>query len=312
MRTVAIIIVFISVNCWAQFDPAGGEPGSKSIHKDATSIIGWATNAEIERGFVQINETSLGKSTVGDKASAIGAMDGLVVSLGDGGEAILTFAEPITNRSGYDFAVFENGFKVGLSYYLELAHVEVSKDGINYVRFPSETVSDTSYQVDNFGYLKPTDIYNLAGKHQAPYGTLFDLEEVGLDTIRYVKLIDVIGTIDSALGSRDSKGKIINDPFPSPFESGGFDLDAVAVVNGELLNVQDVASSKIELQSNRVSKNELVRLVGSQQSEIQVFDALGANVYSGYVNQFSLPTAGMYFVQITQNAITYTRKVCVY
>jgi len=232
MRFVIIVLTAFTLNAWAQFDPAGGEPGSKSIHKDASSITGWASSAEIYRGFMQINDTSLGKPTVGDSSSAIGAMDGLVVSLGDGGEAVLTFAEPITNRSGYDFAVFENGFKVGLSFYLELAHVEVSNDGINYVRFPSETVSDTSYQIDNFGYLKPTDIYNLAGKHQAPYGTLFDLEEVGLDTIRFVRLIDVIGSLDSSSGSRDSKGKIINDPFPSPFESGGFDLDAVAVVNG--------------------------------------------------------------------------------
>ena len=48
-----------------------------------------------------------------------------------------------------------------------------------------------------------------------------------------------------------------------------------------------------ETQINTLKKN-IIEL----QSEIQVFDALGANVYSGYVNQFSLPTAGMYFVQI--------------
>ena len=312
MRFLSIIIVFSSLCCFAQFDPAGGELGSKSIHRDASSIIDWASGAEIKRGYMQVNDTVLGKPTVGDESSATGAMDGLVVSLGDGGEAVLTFAEPIINGSGYDFAVFENGFKVGLSYYLELAHVEVSNDGVNYVRFPSETVSDTSYQVDNFGYLKPTDIYNLAGKHQAPYGTLFDLDEVGLDTVRYVKLIDVIGSTNPELGSKDSKGKIINDPFPSPFESGGFDLDAVAVVNGELLNVEQLAANQIQLLPNRVAKIRVITIVVAENAEIEVFNTLCGQVFDGRVQQFSLSNSGFYTVQITQNAITYTRKVCVY
>lgn len=312
MRFLSIIIVFSSLYCFAQFDPAGGELGSKSIHKDASSIIDWASGAEIKRGYMQVNDTALGKPTVGDESSATGAMDGLVVSLGDGGEAILTFDEPIVNRNGYDFAVFENGFKVGLSFYLELAFVEVSADGINYVRFPNQTFTDTSYQIDNFGYLKPTEIYNLAGKHQAPFGTLFDLDEVGLDTVRYVKLIDVIGSTNPELGSRDSKGKIINDPFPSPFESGGFDLDAVAVVNGELLSVEEVTNNQIQLLPNRVAKNDIVTVAGFEYAEIEVFSVQGSSVFSGNSNQFSLPTSGIYNVQITKNATTYYRKLCVY
>jgi len=46
-----------------------------------------------------------------------------------------------------------------------------------------------------------------------------------------VKVIDVIGTIDPQYASRDSFGNIVNDPYPTPFGSCGFDLDAVGVIN---------------------------------------------------------------------------------
>jgi hypothetical protein len=32
------------------------------------------------------------------------------------------------------------------------------------------------------------------------------------------------------MGNPDSQGHIINDPYPTPFNSGGFDLDAVGVM----------------------------------------------------------------------------------
>jgi hypothetical protein len=46
-----------------------------------------------------------------------------------------------------------------------------------------------------------------------------------------VKVIDVVGSIDSVYGTRDSRGRIINDPFPTNSPSSGFDLDAVGVIN---------------------------------------------------------------------------------
>ena len=148
-------------------------------------FVGWAIGAQLVRGPVQINDTALGLASVGTEASALGFYDGDVVSLGDGGSIILSFDEPILNREGYDFATFENGFQVGFSYYLELAHVEVSKDGKEFKRFPSESLTDTSYQTNNFSYTDPYQLYNFAGKHQAPFGTLFDIGELDFDTIKY-------------------------------------------------------------------------------------------------------------------------------
>jgi hypothetical protein len=44
-------------------------------------------------------------------------------------------------------------------------------------------------------------------------------------------VIDVVGSIDSAYATFDRNGHIINCPFPSPYPTGGFDLNAVAVLN---------------------------------------------------------------------------------
>ena len=58
------------------------------------------------------------------------------VALGQGGTATLTFAQPITNGPGYDFAVFGNGFSDGHPEWVKPAFVEVSSDGVNFFRFP--------------------------------------------------------------------------------------------------------------------------------------------------------------------------------
>ena len=82
-----------------------------------------------------------------------------------------------------------------------------------------------------------TDIRNLAGKYRAQYGTPFDLEEMvgitnlNVNSITHVKIIDAIGSINQSYASYDSQGNMINDPFPTPFETGGFDLDAIGVIH---------------------------------------------------------------------------------
>jgi hypothetical protein len=180
-----------------------------------------------------------GYASIGDSSAAIGpATQHGVVSLGDGGIATLTFARPIVNGDGFDFAVFENGFFAGspVLAFLELAFVEVSSDGQHFVRFPAtdniqDTVQNSSNPIDG-SYLN-----NLAGKYTYGYGTPFDLDELkdsaGLDVnnITHVRIIDVVGSIDPQYGSYDSRGRIVNDPYPTNYPSSGFDLDAVGVIN---------------------------------------------------------------------------------
>ena len=85
-----------------------------------------------------------------------------IVALGRGGRLTLTFDLPIENGEGWDFAVFENSFS---DRYLELAYVEVSSNGIDFVRF--DAISLTVYPVPGFGNIDPTDVDGLAGEISA-------------------------------------------------------------------------------------------------------------------------------------------------
>jgi hypothetical protein len=138
--------------------------------------------------------------------------------------------------------VFENSFS---DTFLELAYVEVSSNGADFVRFPSVSLTQATTQVGGFGTLDPTNIHNLAGKYRGGFGTPFDLADLiplasptlDLDSITHVRVVDVVGRINAAPGnpgyspSLDADGRIINDPYSTPFPSGGFDLDGVGVIN---------------------------------------------------------------------------------
>lgn len=235
---MVVFMIMTSGNIFAQgpYAPAVGQEGTTAIHKDSEQFVSWATGIQLTRGYTDISNpvafASHGYPALGIHKAEGGSME--VVSFGDGGEAILTFDRPIVNGDGYDFAVFENSFDDS---FLELAFVEVSSDGVNFFRFPCVSLTSETEQVGGFGKVDPTNIHNFAGKYRQGYGTPFDLEDVahneGLDVnnIRFVKLIDVIGCIDDEYATYDSEGHKVNDPWPTDFHSGGFDLDGVGVIN---------------------------------------------------------------------------------
>ncbi len=222
----------------AQFAPAADMPGTTAISKDSAVFVEWANGCVIQRGYVDIAKPDSGYTSVGDVNSAIGmAGQNGAVSLGDGGTATLTFPNPVYNGPGFDFAVFENGFYTGSPLaFLEFAFVEVSSDGNNFVRFPATSNIQDTTQIPMTG-VDCSLVNNLAGKYVFGYGTPFDLEElkneIGLDVnhITHIRLIDVVGSINNQFASHDQFGKKINDPYPTPFPSSGFDLDAVGVIN---------------------------------------------------------------------------------
>ena len=195
----------------------GGPYASTAIYKGNSAFVAWATGVTVERGPQDISNPGLGYASYGSDANALGPAEGTafdVVSLGDGGAATLTFANPITNGAGYDFAVFENGFSIaGGDEFLELAFVEVSSDGINFFGFESVSLTATNVQVvqtGGMGSLDATDIYNLAGKYQRGYGTPFDLEELkdvngllDVNSVTHVRIIDVVGYVEPADFSGD-------------------------------------------------------------------------------------------------------------
>jgi len=239
-KIILSILVICPIVMHAQFDGIVGTAGCKAIHCKDARIIEWALNCEVVRGYQNIAKPQDGYASYGTENAAIGRVEdgntGNAVSLGDSGVAILTFQTPIVNGEGYDFAVFENSLSDD---FLELAFVEVSSDGMHYFRFPATSNTPNDVQIGNSGSVDATLINNLAGKYRVGWGTPFDLEELPEDdnldknNILYIKIIDVIGTINPLYASLDAQGNIINDPYPTNFPSSGFDLTGVGVLNNK-------------------------------------------------------------------------------
>lgn len=233
-------ILFLHLTVRGQFAPQAGLAGSTAIIYSDAGFTGWATGCTLYRGLLDIANPGGGNTTLGGEIQAVGQADGDIVSLGDSGIAVLTFAHPIYDGPGADIAVFENGFRNpadSTMAFLELAFVEVSSDGVNYTRFPATSNTPVSTQVPGSGvYMNASLVNNLAGKYVSMQGTPFDLSELagspGLDinNITHVRVIDVVGTV-GAHASHDHNGNVINDPYPTAFAGGGFDLDAVGALH---------------------------------------------------------------------------------
>lgn len=255
----------------AQFPPAAGQPGSTAIHYSSTDIVAWATQVQdLEIGPIDIRDPQLGTASTGSSSSILGpANDGQLLSLGDGGSITLYFPNGIPNRPGFDFAIFENGFS---DTFLELAFVEVSSDGQQFVRFPAQSLSDTSQQVGPFGAVYPENIHNLAGKYRAGYGTPFDLADlqdslgIQLSQVHYIRIVDVVGSLNDAHARYDAYGRKINDPFPTPFPSAGFDLDAVALLDQSTANAVAQQNDAMYWYPNHLSAGQQLQCSEQQPS----------------------------------------------
>jgi hypothetical protein len=286
MNRFFIVLVMIPLFLNAQnYAPPAGQSGTTAIHKDSSDFVGWATGIEVYRGYLDISDKDYeingnNRASFGDPDFALGAATGNVgncVSLGDSGYAIVTFEYPIMNGPGHDFAVFENGFSDD---FLEFAHVEVSSDGENFVRFPSHSELQTMTQTNGFGSTDTRYIHNLAGKYRVGYGTPFDLEDlidssgINLNYITHVKIVDVVGSIGTE-GTEDAYGNKINDPFTTPFESGGFDLEAVGVIHQTLNTISYEKELTWRIYPNPVEEVAFVELDHSTIASLKIVDFSG-------------------------------------
>ena len=312
----ALVLFFsiISFMSAAQTYPGpAGQAGSTAIYKDSSVFVAWATGCKIQRGWQDISNTSLGTTTVGDSSMALGkALSNAVVSLGDGGIATCTFAKPISNGPGFDFAIFENSID---DTFLELAFVEVSSDGINFFRFNSHSLCDTTVQTGGFGSTDTKKISNLAGKYRAGYGTPFDLMEImpnpgiNRDAVTHVRVVDVVGSISNAYARRDFFNNKINDPWPTAFPSGGFDLDAIGVINQSTLTAVD---EKVEGETVffypsfiRPDETTVLHVTGNAQ-RIEIFNVEGVLVQSTKPAESTVELVplrpGLYFLRFQNGA----------
>jgi len=207
-----------------------GTADTTAIARDDPRIAGWAAAVEALELGAGSDDPELR-----DPARALGPAEGTAldaVSLGEGGTITLRFEPPLADGDGPDLAVFENGFSAS---FLELGIVEVSSDGVHFVRFDCASLGTAP--VGPFGTLDTAQLAGLAGKYEQGYGTPFDLAtlrarpevQVGvldLDRVMLVRVVDVQG--DGSI--TDSFGHPIYDPHPTA-QTAGFDLDAVAALH---------------------------------------------------------------------------------
>lgn len=323
-RLSILLLALVPVTLWAQFAPASCFPGTTAMHADSSAFVAWATGCTVERGPRRIDRPNSPMVSFGDETLAIGQPGGTmdVVSLGDGGMATLTFESPICNAQGPDFAVFENGLHPDTDstmtlYFLELAFVEVSSDGEHFFRFPAVTHVQYETQLENADGINPAQIHNFAGKYEAMYGTPFDLDELednvllNKDKITHVRLVDVVGCISiDSCARMDSQGHVVNDPWPTAFNSGGFDLDAVGVIHDLAHNdVTENESDLVVVFPNPVKDQLFVKADGLQS--VEVFNLVGQKVMSSSdaVVDMSVLMEGLYLVRVMADGMPITKRI---
>ncbi|MCC6159630.1 MAG: hypothetical protein IT350_16380 [Deltaproteobacteria bacterium] len=185
-----------------------------------------------------------------------------LLSLGEGGSITLKMGREILDGAGPDFVVFENLLYWGGEFtnaYTEAAIIEVSEDGLTWTRFPFDFVADgpkgpldvpdtVPGNFIGFAGIEPTNancdpngdgLYNDMIDPLDPSvsgGDLFDLADIGIAAARYVRIIDT-GHAERAPGTEtyDEDGDLVTDGgnlLPAYEGIQGFDLDAIAVLNG--------------------------------------------------------------------------------
>lgn len=320
-KSLIILLVFFSyiVGKTQSFPPAAGFQGSTALYKDSTVFVNWAKHATLIRGYKDSAHPEYGFVSYGKIENVVGnvGVNSRIVSLGDKGVVKLTFNSPIVNGEGSDFAVFENGFfeeEASENAFLELAFVEVSTDGIDYIRFPAITEIQSTVQMGTFENINARFIHNFAGKYTKNYGTPFDLEEIkelatgtsiDLNEINFVKIIDVVGSVDPSIASFDSLGNKVNDPYPTAFDSGGFDLDAVGVIHDQ----NSLKCTSISIYPNPATQKINFKNGTQKPLTIQIFSIAGKLLLSKE-NQMSISILtlekGLYLIQLTYENQTYS------
>lgn len=140
-----------------------------------------------------------------------GSLD--VLSFGDQGEIVVSFrALDIVDGDGSDLLVFENP----LSGWAETGVVAVSDDGVTWTEWPCDAADAADGYPGCAGvalvYTNSTNGVDATEPDRAG-GDRFDLADIGVSRARFVRVRDS--------GANNYEGV-----------SGGFDLDAMAVLNG--------------------------------------------------------------------------------
>jgi len=203
---------------------AGPDGGVIRADRFATAVTTFTPGDCAGFGVPQMPAVVLGPP-VGSGAFS-GGLD--VVSLGFKGEVVLAFdTNAIVDGPGADFIVFENAFWAGgdpKKPTAELAEVSVSDDGVTWKAFPCTVPAAPAADYGTCAGWRP--VYSAPGNGISPVdpttagGDPFDLATIAVTSAKYVR-IRGLGTVECA-----------TDP-AKKMTTGGFDLDAVAIVNAK-------------------------------------------------------------------------------
>ena len=192
-------------------DGGDGGEGPPALHF-ATAVVSFTPGTCAGYGQNEMPEIVLGPPAGGGESK--GSLD--VVSLGTGGEIVLSFApEEIVDGPGTDFIVFENAFAIdgnADNVYAEPGEVSVSEDGVTWIPFPCTA---TSAPYGSCAGWHPVLASGPSFDPATAGGDPFDLSAIG---VRRAKLVRI----------RDKTQESCPTPGPN---NNGFDLDAVAIVH---------------------------------------------------------------------------------
>jgi hypothetical protein len=130
-----------------------------------------------------------------------------------------------------------------------------------------------------------------------------------------------VGSINNEFGSRDSAGRIINDPFPTPFASGGFDLDAIGVINQNPQGIQNNTLSNLKVYPNKLSIGERITISNIKTDiNTSLYSYNGECIRKEYIDSSLDKTylgtenlkAGLYFLRLEDSKSTRTCKLLIY
>lgn len=223
------------------------------------------------------------------------ASESEVLSLGFGGEIIVGNTDNlIIDGEGADFTIFENVFKnpVNGRLFKEPAIISVSKDGQNYTEFPYEfsSLEGCAGTHPTFGNADYCD-------SEVSGGDSFDLADIGLDSIRYIKIKDITDQVNA-----NQNHKYFD------FSLSGFDLDAL-VIHSYIANVMSSVESDI---SEFYTLSTCIVISHIASNSIQIYNINGILVaeYSGIgVFQYQDLQNGIYIMKISNSKGTAIEKI---
>jgi len=227
-----------------------------------------------------------------------------ILSIGMGGEIIVGFKNlEIVDGPGPDFTVFENAFlnPVTKRIFAEPAKIAVSDDGIHFVEFPfdSLTLKGCAGVTPTYGNMNPLNPKESGGDK-------FDLSDIGLSKISYIKITDICQMI------LDNPKHPYYDPIIT-----GFDLDAVFGLHLQIRYYESSVSSDNFANNGYFENKSEIRLSPLRNAKITVYNNLGSVVFSENssdeirINKTGFPK-GLYILVVESGTDVITKKLLIY